>query len=240
MKKYLALFLAAAMAASTMAVPVKAEEIDTSAYEALDEVELIGADSTGKGAAGQIFGEYVASRVEELTGGKLTIDYHPNGDLGGDADLIRQMQSNDIQIVVCQTAPTVSFIPENAVFDLPMVFAKYDGDKIDSVLNGENDFTAALSAAYEAQRAALPVEKDRSPVPEQYCKAGYHTRSSNCFAGFSGRSFFPGPAGHRKQPGPDRFGRCGCCGKGLCFYHADPGCLYAGNGSFCSPEYRRK
>ena len=155
MKKYLALFLAAAMAASTMAVPVKAEEIDTSAYEALDEVELIGADSTGKGAAGQIFGEYVASRVEELTGGKLTIDYHPNGDLGGDADLIRQMQSNDIQIVVCQTAPTVSFIPENAVFDLPMVFAKYDGDKIDSVLNGENDFTAALSAAYEAQSLHL-------------------------------------------------------------------------------------
>jgi tripartite ATP-independent transporter DctP family solute receptor len=138
-----------------MAVPAKAEEIDTSAYEALDEVELIGADSTGKGAAGQIFGEYVASRVEELTGGKLTIDYHPNGDLGGDADLIRQMQSNDIQIVVCQTAPTVSFIPENAVFDLPMVFAKYDGDKIDSVLNGENDFTAALSAAYEAQNLHL-------------------------------------------------------------------------------------
>ena len=150
MKKYLALFLAAAMAVSTMAVPAKAEEIDTSAYEALDEVELIGADSTGKGAAGQIFGEYVASRVEELTGGKLTIDYHPNGDLGGDADLIRQMQSNDIQIVVCQTAPTVSFIPENAVFDLPMVFAKYDGDKIDAVLNGDSETHKALDAAYEA------------------------------------------------------------------------------------------
>ncbi|MBP5751079.1 MAG: TRAP transporter substrate-binding protein, partial [Firmicutes bacterium] len=124
-------------------------------YDALEPVELIGADSTGKGAAGQIFGEYVAQRVEEITGGKLTIDYHPNGDLGGDADLIRQMQSNDIQIVVCQTAPTVSFIPEMAVFDLPMSFAKYDGDKIDSVLNGDNAFTEALGKAYEAQNLHL-------------------------------------------------------------------------------------
>ena len=120
-----------------------------SPYAGLKAVELIGADSTGKGAAGQIFGEYVAKRVAEITDGKLTIDYHPNGDLGGDADLMRQMKSNDIQIVVCQTAPTVSFIPEMAVFDLPMVFSKYSGDKIDSVLNGENEFSSALKEAYE-------------------------------------------------------------------------------------------
>lgn len=70
--------------------------------------------------------------------------------LGGDADLLRQMQSNDIQLVVCQTAPVVSFIPEMAVFDLPMVFSKYDGDTIDSVLNGDNEFHNDLAAAYEA------------------------------------------------------------------------------------------
>ena len=140
---------------SSAAPAAPAAPDDTSAYENLDPVELIGADSTGKGAAGQLFGEYVAQRVDEITGGQLTIDYHPNGDLGGDADLIRQMQGNDIQIVVCQTAPTVSFIPEMAVFDLPMSFAKYDGDTIDSVLNGDNDFTAALRKAYEAQNLHL-------------------------------------------------------------------------------------
>lgn len=140
--------------ASAPAAPAAPAD-DAGAYDSLDPVELIGADSTGKGAAGQIFGEYVASRVEEITGGKLTIDYHPNGDLGGDADLIRQMQNNEIQLVVCQTAPTVSFIPEMAVFDLPMVFAKYDGDKIDSVLNGDNEFTQGLGAAYEAQKLHL-------------------------------------------------------------------------------------
>ena len=156
MKKFLALILALAMCLAMTACGGTDEPAETAAvdadspYAALEPVELIGADSTGKGAAGQIFGEYVAARVAEITGGKLTIDYHPNGDLGGDADLLRQMQSNDIQIVVCQTAPTVSFIPEMAVFDLPMVFSKYDGDTIDAVLNGENEFNTALNAAYDA------------------------------------------------------------------------------------------
>lgn len=157
MKKILALILALVMCLAMTACGGTAEETaetavvdENSPYAGLDPVELIGADSTGKGAAGQIFGEYVASRVAEITGGKLTIDYHPNGDLGGDADLLRQMQSNDIQIVVCQTAPTVSFIPEMAVFDLPMVFSQYDGDTIDAVLNGENEFNTALNEAYEA------------------------------------------------------------------------------------------
>ena len=145
----LALALCLALAACGAAEKTAASASDDSVYAALDAVELIGADSTGKNAAGQIFGEYVAARVAEITGGKLTISYHPNGELGGDADLLRQMQANDIQLVVCQTAPTVSFIPEMAVFDLPMVFSKYDGDKIDSVLNGENEFHDTLAAAYE-------------------------------------------------------------------------------------------
>lgn len=162
MKKFVALFLAMTMAltlaacggsASSAAPAASSGAASTAggAYDALEPVELVGADSTGKGAAGQIFGELVASKVDEITGGKLTIDYHPNGDLGGDADLLRQMQSNDIQIVVSQTAPVVSFIPDMAVFDLPMVFSRYDGDTIDEVLNGaDSAFRTQLAASYEA------------------------------------------------------------------------------------------
>ena len=120
------------------------------AYANLKAVELIGADSTGKGAAGQLFGELVTKKVKDITGGKLTIDYHPNGDLGGDEDLLRQMKSNDIQIVVSQTAPVVSFIPEMAVFDLPMSFAQFKGDAIDKVLNGKDSaFHKKLSEAFD-------------------------------------------------------------------------------------------
>lgn len=174
MKKAAALFMAAAMAASlsacgggsstgTTTAPTQAPaaegseveggasaDVDTSSFEGLDDVELIGADNTSKGAAGQLFGELVAAKVDEITGGKLTIDYHPNSELGDDGDILRQMQSNDIQIVVCQTAPLVSFVPEAAVFDLPMVFSKYDGDTIDGVLNGDSAFRTELSSAFDA------------------------------------------------------------------------------------------
>ncbi len=138
------LVMTAAIAATMMGTLVSAAD-----YSELKPVELIGADSTGKGAAGQIFGELVAAKVDEITGGQLTIDYHPNGDLGGDADLLRQAQSNDIQLVVCQTAPVVSFVPEVAVFDSPMVFSKYSGDTIDAVLNGaDSEFKAQLSEGF--------------------------------------------------------------------------------------------
>ena len=138
-------------AAADSADTTAAAAADGADYSSLDPVELVGADSTGKGAAGQIFGEMVAQKVDEITGGQLTIDYHPNGDLGGDADLLRQAQNGDIAIVVCQTAPMVSFVSDLAVFDLPMVFAKYDGATIDKVLNGaDSEFHKKLAESYEA------------------------------------------------------------------------------------------
>ena len=119
-------------------------------YASLDPVVLTGADSTGKGAAGQLFGEMVAAKVDEITGGQLTIDYYPNGELGADADLLRQLQANDIQLFVGQTAPVVSFVPEVAVYDLPMVFAQNDGATIDKVLNGDSEFNNQLKTAFNA------------------------------------------------------------------------------------------
>lgn len=127
----------------------KNESKGTGEYAKLKTVELIGADSSGKGAAAQQFGELVAKNVDKITGGKLKIDYHPNSELGGDEDLLRQIKSNDIQIVVAQMAPLTAIIPETAVFDMPMSFAKYDGKTIDKVLNGNGEFHKKLSAAYE-------------------------------------------------------------------------------------------
>ena len=150
MKKSLAFALTLAIVLTLAACGGGSSEAEENVYSKLEPVELIGADSTGVGTAGQLFGQYFAQRVLEITEGKLSVDYHPNGELGGDLDLIRQMKANKIQVVVCQTAPMVSFVPEMAVFDLPMVFAEHDGDKIDAVLNGSGDFRDRLSKGYEA------------------------------------------------------------------------------------------
>ena len=118
-------------------------------YSSLEKVELIGADSTAANAAGQLFGEMVAEKISTITGGQLTMEYFPNGELGADADLMRQLQSGDIDIFVGQTAPVVSFVPDVAVYDLPMVFATYDGATIDEVINNpESEFAQTLSASF--------------------------------------------------------------------------------------------
>lgn len=117
-------------------------------YADLAPTTLILADCASPGSAGNLWSEEFTGRVSEITEGKLTIDYHGNSELGGDVDLIRQEQSNDIQMVVSQPAPIVSFIPELAAFDLPMVFATSEAECIEGVLNGENDFTTALQKAY--------------------------------------------------------------------------------------------
>lgn len=118
-------------------------------YEDLEPVTLILADSAAKGAAGSVFDELVAEKAAEITGGQLTIETYINGELGADTDLLRQMQNGDIDMVGSQIAALVSFAPELAIFDLPMVFATSDGDKIHEVLNGDSQTRAALDEAFE-------------------------------------------------------------------------------------------
>ena len=118
-------------------------------YSSLEKVQLIGADSTAANAAGQLFGEMVAEKLDTITGGQLTMDYFPNGELGADADLLRQLQSGDIDIFVGQTAPVAPFVPNVAVYDLPMVFATYDGPTIDAVINNsDSEFYQGLAASF--------------------------------------------------------------------------------------------
>ena len=118
-------------------------------YASLEPVELLAADTTSPGTVAQLFGQTVADKVSEITGGQLTIDYHPNSELGGDSDILRQEQDGDIDIHISQTAPLVSFVPEMGVFDLPMVFSQYSGDEIENVLNNrDSEFRQSLEKAY--------------------------------------------------------------------------------------------
>ena len=160
MKKLTALFLASALSLSLAACSGGSSSTagNTSTgsagasggvYDNLEPVTLILADSAAPGAAGALFDEMVAEKAAEITGGKLTVDAYINGELGADVDLLRQMQSGDIDMVGSQIAAMVSFCPELAIFDLPMAFANVDGDKIEEVLNGDSETRAALDAAFE-------------------------------------------------------------------------------------------
>ena len=136
-------------AASGSAPASSSTASSAASYEDLEPVTLILADSAAKGAAGSVFDELVAEKAAEITGGQLTIETYINGELGADTDLLRQMQNGDIDMVGSQIAALVSFAPELAIFDLPMVFATSDGDKIHEVLNGDSQTRAALDEAFE-------------------------------------------------------------------------------------------
>ena len=55
--------------------------------------------------------------VESLTGGTLTIDWHPWNELGGDLDVTTNTQFGDIGMGITSPAPITSMIPNLALFD---------------------------------------------------------------------------------------------------------------------------
>ena len=90
------------------------------AYADLEPVELSLADAAAVGAAGETFDRLFAEKVEEITGGKLTVYLYQNGELGSDMDILSQMQDGHLDLVGSQIAAVVNFVPEMAIFDLPM------------------------------------------------------------------------------------------------------------------------
>lgn len=118
-------------------------------YADLESVNLLLASGAPVDNIGDVWQKSIAENVSEITGGKLTIEYHGNSELGGDADIFRQLQSGDIQMVAAQPSSVVPYVGEAGCFDLPMAFVGYDAETIDAVLNGDNEFTQALDSAYE-------------------------------------------------------------------------------------------
>ena len=114
-----------------------------------ETLTLIAADAAAPDSAGNKWQLAFKNKVESLSNGAITVDYHGNSDLGGDTDIQTQVQDNSIQIHVSQPAPLVSTIPGFAVFDAHMTFATADAAAIDTVLNGDNAFSQGLQASAE-------------------------------------------------------------------------------------------
>lgn len=78
---------------------------------------------------------HMSERLEELSGGTMTIEVYPNGQLGSETDCIEQVQRGALAMMKTSTAPMEGFIPEMALFGLPYLFR--DEEHYWNVLNGE-------------------------------------------------------------------------------------------------------
>lgn len=64
--------------------------------------------------------------IEEKSDGKITVNLYMDSQLGGDREILEGCQFGDISMVSQTTAPQVAFIPELAIFDIPMLFDDLD------------------------------------------------------------------------------------------------------------------
>ena len=67
-----------------------------------------------------------AELVEAESGGRLTVQIFPNGELGGETVTIEQLQSGTLDFAKASSAPLGSFSPDFEVFSVPFVFRDRD------------------------------------------------------------------------------------------------------------------
>ncbi len=74
-------------------------------------------------------------RIEEATGGKVKIEIHPNGTLGGEREMTEAVQLGTLDMVFTSSGPIGNFAPKSNAFDFPFLFR--DKEHAYKVLDGE-------------------------------------------------------------------------------------------------------
>lgn len=88
-----------------------------------------------------------AKDLEEATDGKVKVEVFEAGQLGGDRDMIEQVQLGTLDMFAGSTASLTNFVPEFSVMDLPFLFE--DKEHVYEALDGEigQSFNEKLESA---------------------------------------------------------------------------------------------
>ncbi len=70
--------------------------------------------------------EFMKTRLEELSGGKVSIDIYPSSVLGSEVQCLEQLQNGSLDMTKTSAASIENFVPEMAVFGLPYLFRDVD------------------------------------------------------------------------------------------------------------------
>jgi len=70
--------------------------------------------------------EFMKKRLEELAGGKATLDIYSGGVLGSEVDCLEQVQKGELAMTKVSTAALEAFLPEMKVFSVPFAFRDAD------------------------------------------------------------------------------------------------------------------
>ena len=92
--------------------------------------------------------EFMKRRLEELTGGKASLDIYSGGVLGAEVDCLEQVQKGELAMTKVSTAAMEAFLPEMKVFSVPFAF------------RDESHFWNTLHGPVGKRMLGLGVEKD--------------------------------------------------------------------------------
>ena len=160
MKKWLAVMTMAAVMASLTACGSSGSG-QTSSAQTQAAAENSADEGAAAGASGEEYPEYnwtaamtvaetttnykmverFAELLNERSGGKITVDIYPGGQLGNTTEFTEAVIGGSIDIGTGMTTDLVDFIPEYAIFDLPNVFDTVE--QMRAVLN--SDFVDVLN-----------------------------------------------------------------------------------------------
>ena len=78
--------------------------------------------------------EDMAERLEEISGGRLSLEIYPSGQLGSERELLELLQIGALDLTKVSASPLESFVPQMKIFSIPYVLR--DEDHLWQVLQG--------------------------------------------------------------------------------------------------------
>ena len=134
MKKFLALALSLVMALSLAACGGDSGTTDDASGDASGEtaddgevVTLIAAHVNNEDSSYHYGLTQFKEKLEEVSGGKMTVEIHPNGELGGDeTELIEKVASSTVDVIVVSPGDLSSAVPQVDFLALPFIYSSLD------------------------------------------------------------------------------------------------------------------
>jgi TRAP-type transport system periplasmic protein len=119
-----------AMAIASLVVPVLARPAIAGGAAQTLKLGYILAKNSQLGAGASLFAQEIAKRTQ----GRDRIDQYPNAELGGEVEMMKDVQLGTIDLAFITGAPMPNFVPEIGVFGIPFLIR--DAEHAHAVLDG--------------------------------------------------------------------------------------------------------
>lgn len=97
--------------------------------------------------------EEFASLVEEKTDGQVTVEVHPNANLGTETEMFQAIQGGSMDVAVVAPGSIAEFVPEMSLLSMP--FLVTDRDQRDEIIEGP--IAEELATTMEESTGVLPM-----------------------------------------------------------------------------------